>query len=53
MSQTQLTCIAPCFVARDVPATLAFYRDKLGFEITFQGPEPITSFSASFSAAVP
>lgn len=25
---------------RDVPATLAFYRDKLGFEITFQGPEP-------------
>ena len=24
----------------DVPASLAFYRDRLGFEITFQGPEP-------------
>jgi catechol 2,3-dioxygenase-like lactoylglutathione lyase family enzyme len=24
----------------NVPATLAFYRDRLGFEITFQGPEP-------------
>jgi catechol 2,3-dioxygenase-like lactoylglutathione lyase family enzyme len=23
-----------------VPSTLAFYRDRLGFEITFQGPEP-------------
>ena len=40
----QLTCIAPCFVARDVPATLAFYRDRLGFEITFQGPEPSDIF---------
>jgi catechol 2,3-dioxygenase-like lactoylglutathione lyase family enzyme len=25
---------------KDVPAALAFYRDRLGFEITFQGPEP-------------
>jgi catechol 2,3-dioxygenase-like lactoylglutathione lyase family enzyme len=23
-----------------VPRALAFYRDRLGFEITFQGPEP-------------
>ena len=30
---------APLFIVRSVPATLAFYRDKLGFEITFQGPE--------------
>ena len=28
------------FIVRSVPATLEFYRDKLGFEITFQGPEP-------------
>ena len=40
ISQTQLTRIGPCFVVRDVPATLAFYRDQLDFEITFQGPEP-------------
>lgn len=31
---------APLFIVRDVPAALAFYRDRLGFEITFQGPEP-------------
>lgn len=31
--------IAPFFIVRDVPTALAFYRDKLGFEITFQGPD--------------
>lgn len=31
---------SPLFIVRNVPETLAFYRDKLGFEITFQGPEP-------------
>ena len=35
---------APLFIVRDVPATLAFYRDRLGFEITFQGPEPSDIF---------
>ena len=24
----------------NVPAALAFYRDRLGFDVTFQGPEP-------------
>ena len=32
--------VSPLFIVRDVPAALAFYRDKLGFEIAFQGPEP-------------
>ena len=32
--------IAPFFIVRNVPTALAFYRDRLGFEITFQGPEP-------------
>lgn len=36
----EIGCIAPLFVVRDVPAALEFYRDKLGFKITFQGPEP-------------
>jgi catechol 2,3-dioxygenase-like lactoylglutathione lyase family enzyme len=31
---------SPLFIVRSVPETLAFYRDRLGFEITFQGPEP-------------
>ncbi len=32
--------ISPCFIVGDVPATLAFYRDRLGFDVTFEGPEP-------------
>jgi catechol 2,3-dioxygenase-like lactoylglutathione lyase family enzyme len=40
MTEPRIFCIAPFFIVKDVPATLAFYRDRLGFEITFQGPEP-------------
>src|SRR5688572_23466778 len=40
MSQTEVGGASPFFVVRNVPETLAFYRDRLGFEITFQGPEP-------------
>lgn len=35
---TSITGIAPFFIVKDVPAALRFYRDQLGFEITFQGP---------------
>ena len=38
MERPTINCIAPCFIVKDVPAALAFYRDYLGFEITFQGP---------------
>ena len=40
MSKRAISSIAPLFVVKNVPATLAFYRDRLGFDITFQGPEP-------------
>ena len=40
MTKPKIICIAPCFIVRNVPAALSFYRDRLGFEITFQGPEP-------------
>ena len=40
MGKPAIGCIAPFFIVRNVPAALAFYRDQLGFEITFQGPEP-------------
>ncbi len=40
MTRPAITGIAPFFIVRDVPAALSFYRDRLGFEITFQGPEP-------------
>jgi len=31
--------VSPLFIVRNVPATLAVYRDRLGFDVTFQGPE--------------
>ncbi len=40
MTTRDITAIAPFFIVRSVPSALAFYRDRLGFEITFQGPEP-------------
>src|SRR5688572_17410183 len=40
MSQTTIAAISPFFIVKHVPTSLAFYRDRLGFEITFQGPEP-------------
>jgi len=40
MTKPDIAGIAPLFIVKDVPAALAFYRDRLGFDITFQGPEP-------------
>ena len=40
MTSPAITGIAPFFIVRDVPAALAFYRERLGFEVTFQGPHP-------------
>lgn len=38
MAKPDILVIAPCFIVKNVPASLAFYRDRLGFEVTFQGP---------------
>jgi len=40
MTKPDVGIAAPLFIVRNVPATLAFYRDRLGFDVTFQGPEP-------------
>src|SRR2546429_5402260 len=40
MTQAEISRISPFFIVSHVPSSLAFYRDRLGFEITFQGPEP-------------
>jgi catechol 2,3-dioxygenase-like lactoylglutathione lyase family enzyme len=34
-----LTSIAPFFIVRDVTPSIAFYRDLLGFEVTFVTPD--------------
>ena len=38
MNKTEISGIAPFFIVKNVPAALSFYRDRLGFDITFQGP---------------
>lgn len=43
MRNPAVSGIAPFFIVRSVPAALAFYRDRLGFDITFQGPIDGTS----------
>jgi catechol 2,3-dioxygenase-like lactoylglutathione lyase family enzyme len=40
MTQPDITGIAPFFIVKNVPAALSFYRDRLGFDVTFQGPDP-------------
>jgi catechol 2,3-dioxygenase-like lactoylglutathione lyase family enzyme len=40
MTQATISSISPFFIVSHVPSSLAFYRDRLGFEITFQGPDP-------------
>ena len=44
MTRPAISGISPFFIVADVPAALAFYRDKLGFEVTFRGPTPDDEF---------
>jgi len=39
MTRPTTTAISPFFIVSDVDRTIAFYRDTLGFETTFQQPE--------------
>ena len=38
-TKARLTSIWPFFIVRDVMAAIAFYRDRLGFDIAFLGPD--------------
>ena len=40
MTRPGIAGVSPFFIVGDVPTSLAFYRDRLGFEVTFEGPEP-------------
>lgn len=44
MTQPTISGVSPFFIVADVRATLAFYRDALGFEVTFRGPAPDDEF---------
>ena len=39
MTQAEIIGISPFFVVSNLSSALSFYRDKLGFEVTFEGPE--------------
>jgi catechol 2,3-dioxygenase-like lactoylglutathione lyase family enzyme len=34
-----LVSITPFFIVKDLQASVAFYRERLGFQLDFQGPE--------------
>lgn len=38
-TRSKLDAISPSFIVSNVERTIAFYRDKLGFETRFQQPE--------------
>jgi uncharacterized glyoxalase superfamily protein PhnB len=38
MTKSDISGISPFFIVKNVPAAMSFYRDRLGFDITFQGP---------------
>jgi catechol 2,3-dioxygenase-like lactoylglutathione lyase family enzyme len=40
VNRSDISGIAPFFIVKSVPAALSFYRDRLGFDVTFQGPDP-------------
>ena len=44
MTRPTVSGISPFFIVADVPATLSFYRDRLGFDVTFRGPDPEDEF---------
>jgi len=45
MPQAAIEHISPCFFVSDVSETIAFYRDKLGFETRFQQPSKSPFFA--------
>jgi catechol 2,3-dioxygenase-like lactoylglutathione lyase family enzyme len=44
MTRPTISGISPFFIVADLPTALSFYRDKLGFEITYRGPSPEDEF---------
>src|SRR3954463_13212033 len=39
IARTQLGFVAPFFIVRDITTSIAFYKDRLGFEVMFLGPD--------------
>ncbi len=38
MTRAEISGVAPFFIVKSLRSALAFYRDRLGFEVMFEGP---------------
>jgi len=45
MTEPVISSISPFFIVADMASTLSFYRDPLGFAVTFQEPAPNDFFA--------
>lgn len=45
MTRPGTSAISPCFIVSDVDQTIAFYRDRLGFETRLREPDPNPFFA--------
>ena len=45
MTRPVISSISPFFIVSDMASTLSFYRDRLGFAVTFQQPAPNDFFA--------
>src|SRR3954454_14706913 len=43
-STRNLVSITPFFIVKDLQASIAFYRDRLGVQLDFQGPKDDVSY---------
>lgn len=44
VSRATISSVSPFLIVRDVSAALSFYRDRLGFDVTFQQPQQAPFF---------
>ena len=45
-ARRNLVSITPFFIVKDLQASIAFYRERLGFQLDFQGPEGDVYYAA-------
>lgn len=44
-ARAKLGAVSPMFIVSDIRPSIAFYRDRLGFDVTYLGPEPEPFFA--------
>jgi catechol 2,3-dioxygenase-like lactoylglutathione lyase family enzyme len=45
-ARRNLVSITPFFIVKDLQASIAFYRERLGFQLDFQGPDGDVYYAA-------